>query len=622
MAGYGWESYDARVGGTHVVHDVINKVDFTTHFVKMPNGEWGVRVQGKLRGDAPEGMRTSVVFHVAMEGGSYDRGNANLRCGILQDEGNDVEREKAVCRGDAAGLGDFSIRTFEPIGESHVDEGREERQDSKLTIYNFTAPEADVWKAKSIFVDLTNQDKNQQSSISGEPQKGNMQFIQKTFTGPFEFDILFSSSSSSSPAPITSNDLTAQLQNITDAFQEKWKQTYSPKAPFLGAKYSEFSQSLLANLMGGIGYFYGNNSVSVSSPQDSTQEKEKSHTNIEAETRGPYQLFTSVPSRPFFPRGFLWDEGFHLQVILEWDMDLALSILQSWFSLMDEDGWIAREQILGGEAESKVPPEFRVQYREHANPPTLFLVVGGFVDRLERGVVYEGRPSRYLGDEGEGREYLRAIYPLLLRHYSWFRRTQSGDLEKRPQGVSEGYRWRGRTHRHTFASGLDDYPRPEPPDQGELHVDAISWVGLMASSLHKISNFLDMNEDRTMFELHIREIKESIEELHWSDEHQSYCDATVEEGIHVLKCHKGYISLFPFLVGLLEPEHPRLEAVLDLIRNERELWSHHGLRSLSKSSPLYGTGENYWRGPIWININYLVLERLLVSLHITNQFSF
>ena len=62
-----------------------------------------------------------------------------------------------------------------------------------------------------------------------------------------------------------------------------------------------------------------------------------------------------------------------------------LDIVKSWFKLMDDDGWIAREQILGPEARSKVPPEFQIQYPHYANPPTLFLVVEAFIDKLPAG---------------------------------------------------------------------------------------------------------------------------------------------------------------------------------------------------------------------------------------------
>lgn len=54
-------------------------------------------------------------------------------------------------------------------------------------------------------------------------------------------------------------------------------------------------------------------------------------------------LLSFVPSRSFFPRGFLWDEGFHLLPVLEWEFDLAILVLRNWLDLMDEDGWIARE---------------------------------------------------------------------------------------------------------------------------------------------------------------------------------------------------------------------------------------------------------------------------------------
>ena len=94
-------------------------------------------------------------------------------------------------------------------------------------------------------------------------------------------------------------------------------------------------------------------------------------------------LFTGCPSRPMFPRGFLWDEGFHLMLICQWSKFMCMDILAHWFNTIKEDGWIPREQIRGKEAEMFVPDEFIAQervpqayarYREQGWP---FKAVGG-----------------------------------------------------------------------------------------------------------------------------------------------------------------------------------------------------------------------------------------------------
>jgi mannosyl-oligosaccharide glucosidase len=83
---------------------------------------------------------------------------------------------------------------------------------------------------------------------------------------------------------------------------------------------------------------------------------------------------------------------------------------------------------------------------------------------------------------------------------------------------------------------------------------------------------------------------------------------------HFVK-HDGYVSLFPFVLRLLDPSHfpsdeLTLQAVLSRLNSTSSLWSSHGILSLARSDPLFGTKENYWRGAIWINLNYLTVSAL------------
>ena len=649
MQGYGWDEYDTRKGGVQSIHDKENKVDITTSFVKLPGGahggSWAARIKGQLREDADPDQKTILFLYVTQEGFGSE-----LEA-VKGDDASGYEGDVTLT-GSSEVLGDYKLVVTKGIGkfpESDHDL-TETRPNGKTVVQSLTYQDEVLWQAKPIIfkqlkegVDYlveNNFDNNnppppwQVYQLANRPGTGNAQIVEKVFEGDFEFDILFSSLSDGKD--ITSEDLTREIKETTESFGERFSSIFELKGPFNAEKYKKFGRNMFSNLIGGIGYFYGHGVVDRSYAPEYDEENEgfweetaEARARKQEQPEGPYELFSSIPSRPFFPRGFLWDEGFHLLPIADWDMDLTLDIMKSWFNLMDDDGWIGREQILGPEARSKVPEEFQTQYPHYANPPTLFFVLDVFVDKLRKSngtVPAAGKEDLSQGvklatasiDNTEvGVEYLRQLYPLLRRHYNWFRKTQYGDIksyDREAFSTKEAYRWRGRTVLHCLTSGLDDYPRPQPPHPGELHVDLMSWMGMMTKSLINVADVVGRHEEQEELKKILNAIEHNLDDLHWSHEEGSYCDATIDDyEEHKLVCHKGYVSLMPFLTGLVKPDSPKLGKILALLGDEEELFSPHGIRSLSKKDALYGTEENYWRSPVWINMNYLAIVQLYVS---------
>ncbi|KAI9711273.1 MAG: Processing alpha glucosidase I [Bogoriella megaspora] len=644
MAGYGWDEYDIRNGGRQTIHDAGNFLDVTTEFVKVPEGNhggnWGVRIKGIPRDDAPPALKTAVFFYAGTDG-----------LGQLEatDDEEEVGYEGAVAfNGETADLGKFKIDITKGLESNNHPQSShpayKEKPLDRTFVHSLQVPPEATWQSKPLafasmkttidaYVEQYSEERlpppSQVYTIQHSPGPGNMHFVQKVFEGAFEFDVLYSAADAS--RAMTSESVTNRITAAAQSFKERFAQVLNPRPPFSKTEFDTFSKSLFSNLLGGIGYFYGDALIdrSYASEYDEEnegfwEETEEARSRNEQKLEGPYELFTSIPSRPFFPRGFLWDEGFHLLPILDWDVDLTLEIIKSWFNLMDEDGWIGREQILGPEARTKVPVEFQVQYPHYANPPTLFFVLDAFLDKVKSAQQIRSEDqkpiknqdySAHLDNEDAAGLYLKSLYPLLKRHYYWYRKTQSGDIksyDRKAFSNKEAYRWRGRTPRHILTSGLDDYPRPQPPHPGELHTDLISWMGMMTRVMKRIAETAGETEDAKTYASIENAIIRNIDDLHWDDEVQTYCDATIddyEEDVHV--CHKGYISLFPFMTGLVASDSPRLGAILDLIGDPEELWSDHGVRSLSKKDEFYGTDENYWRSPVWMNMNYLIVKELL-----------
>ena len=465
--------------------------------------------------------------------------------------------------------------------------------------------------------------------------------LQRSFRGNFSIDVFYDADGTAKGSLLDGYGLTAGLEASKAAYQTRFEHAM-PVEKMKNESLVEYARDLTSQIVGSVGYYHGQSIVDRSFNHEYDEAMGGNALDASAGERvadpqltEEQQLLTATPSRSKFPRGFYWDEGFHLAHIAVWDNDLSLEILKSWIDLVDEDGWVAREQILGEEARSRVPAEFQTQYPLYANPPTLAMTVTSFIDRLARThgdifpldastvsepgqTVLGGQgshtSSRYLDDAVLARSFLNGIYPKLRRHYLWLRHTQRGQIrewDRTARARGEAFRWRGRTKDHVLTSGLDDYPRAATPHVGELHLDLMSWMGAFAEAMTKVARAIGEQDDADEYEASHRGIIQNLDDLHWSDEEQMYCDASVdddEQSFHV--CHRGYISLFPFLLGLLPTNSAHLSSVLDMLRDPDQLWSDYGIRSLSKSDAFYGQGENYWRGPIWIPLNYLALKAL------------
>ena len=77
---------------------------------------------------------------------------------------------------------------------------------------------------------------------------------------------------------------------------------------------------------------------------------------------------------------------------------------------------------------------------------------------------------------------------------------------------------------------------------------------------------------------------------------------------------KSYAGLVPLIAGVVPPE--RVPRHAGALRDENEFLSPAGIRSLSAASPMYLPGtagkdvNSNWRGPVWLPINYLLIDAL------------
>ena len=126
-----------------------------------------------------------------------------------------------------------------------------------------------------------------------------------------------------------------------------------------------------------------------------------------------------------------------------------------------------------------------------------------------------------------------------------------------------------------------------------------------ASSMAKIAEILGLSKEKAFFSDLFDEIKSDLNERLWSEEDGFYFDYDILDK----KLHKVWsvASFLPLFAGICD-EH-RAKRLLSHLLDPESFYSPFPIPSISKKDPTYGT--DMWRGPVWLNYNYMLIEGLI-----------
>jgi hypothetical protein len=196
-------------------------------------------------------------------------------------------------------------------------------------------------------------------------------------------------------------------------------------------------------------------------------------------------------------------------------------------------------------------------------------------------------------EAGAGDDFLASVYPGLVANHEFWR----DELQVEPGLYTGGF------------LGMDNLPRAE----GQVQADASAWMAFNARYLERIADALGETDAADAYRAEIEIIAAAVNRSLWDEELGFYFDRN-EDGVSPIRT-KSYSGLLPLIAGIVPEE--RAERVLDALRDEGQFLSPFGIRSTSADSVLYRPGyaeqrgaNSSWRGPIWLPINYLLVEAL------------
>ncbi|NBC47278.1 MAG: hypothetical protein GVY22_04660 [Gammaproteobacteria bacterium] len=272
---------------------------------------------------------------------------------------------------------------------------------------------------------------------------------------------------------------------------------------------------------------------------------------------------------PAFRGVYLWDSAFIAQIWRWWDADIATEVLRAVIDLRD------------GDRLQHVVTEFHQS--RYTQPPLIAWAALPVIETLP-----EGRRSALL----------EAIYEPLRDYQTWL------DSHRR---LADGlYFWE-----HPYESGVENAPRFSNTDESALRdtraigaTDLSSYVVLQLEALAQMAQRLGREPDAEIFRAKAAALRQRINELLWDEQAGLYLD---RDGSGTPIRVATIASLMPLWAGV--PDQAQAARLARQLTDPERFGTLVPLPSVARDEPSFE--KDMWRGPVWLNTAYAVVQGLL-----------
>jgi hypothetical protein len=185
---------------------------------------------------------------------------------------------------------------------------------------------------------------------------------------------------------------------------------------------------------------------------------------------------------------------------------------------------------------------------------------------------------------------LRDTYEPLVRWNNWWFGLNDDDSD----GIAQ--------YSHPFSSGLDDSPLWDSGVPVEA-VDLNTYLCVQMEALSRMANVLGREREATMWQKKADTLAHRMLDHFYDDQTGYFWFQKDHHRIDVLTP----FSLYPLWTKRMSPAIN--DRMVQLLTNPKTFWTKYPLPTVAICDQTYNPLQ-MWRGPVWININYIFVEAL------------